>query len=119
MEQAWEYRSAADADAASPFEFVRELYDLRRDLKLKEIQGEGYDILELAIKLCLNSIYGKFAQRIGGSEFDAPSSVCPYYAAITAGCRRRVLEAALLDPEAVVMFATDGLVSTRPLEQNG
>ena len=41
----------------------------------------------------------------------------PYYAAATtAYCRRRLIEAALLDPHAIVFFATDGIVSTRPLE---
>jgi len=30
-------------------------------------------------------------------------------------CRRRLIEAALLDPHAILSFATDGIVSTKPL----
>ena len=41
----------------------------------------------------------------------------PYYAAATtAYCRRRLVEAALIDPHSIVFFATDGIVSTRPLD---
>ena len=74
-----------------------------------------YDIREKTIKLPLNSIYGKLAQSVGG-EGEAPSVANPYYAAATtAYCRRRLVEAALIDPHAIVFFATDGIVSTRPL----
>jgi hypothetical protein len=38
-----------------------------------------------------------------------------YPAATTASCRPRLTEAALTDPHAIVFFATDGIVSTRPL----
>ena len=116
--EAWKFE---EKDATvRPFEFIRELYDMRRALKDKEEAGGAYDIQELAIKLSLNSIYGKFAQRIGGSEFEPPATVCPYYAsAITAATRRRMVEAALVDPDAIVMFATDGIVSTRTLERDG
>jgi len=104
------------ADDVRPFEFVRELYDMRRELKAEEKRTGVYDIAELAIKLSINSIYGKFAQRVGGSDFYPPPSANPYYAsAITAACRRRVIEAGVIEAEAIVMFATDGIVSTREL----
>jgi hypothetical protein len=71
----------------------------------------------MAIKLCLNSLYGKTVQSLGGDEENAPSCVCPYYgAAITANCRSRILDAAILDPYAIVAFMTDGIVSTRELK---
>lgn len=106
---------ASTRPETGPFEFVRELYNQRANIKSREKEC-GYNILELAIKLCINSIYGKFAQRIGGNEFDPPASACPYYAAaITAATRRRICETGLLDPFAIVMFATDGIISTRPL----
>ena len=44
-----------------------------------------------------------------------PSPIPYYAAATTAYCRRRLVEAALIDPHAIVFFATDGIVSTRPL----
>ncbi len=51
-----------------------------------------------------------------GGEGEAPSVANPCFAAATtAYCRHRLIEAALIDPHAVVFFATDGIVSTRPL----
>jgi DNA polymerase type B, organellar and viral len=96
-----------------PYEFVAELYEMRRVAKSKK----EYDIVEKAIKLTLNSLYGKTVQSVGGDEENAPSCCCPYYgAAITANCRSRLIEAALIDPYAVVCFMTDGIVTTRELK---
>src|SRR5262249_42872451 len=76
-----------------------------------------YDILEMAIKICINSLYGKTVQSVGGTEDEPPSCACPYYgAAVTAHCRAQVLEAALCDPYAIIGFMTDGIVSTRELK---
>src|SRR5215831_15511989 len=78
----------------------------------------AYDITEKNIKLCLNSLYGKTAQSIGGSEHEPPMTACPWYAgAITAGTRRAVLEAALHAPNDVVQFMTDGVHFTRPVPE--
>ena len=84
-------------------------------------RADPYDAREKYYKLPPNSIYGKMAQRVGGSEtkdgWKAPSTANPYYAAaITANCRRRLVQAGLLDPHAVVAFMTDGIVTTRRLE---
>jgi hypothetical protein len=95
-----------------PYTFVTELFEMRRAAKSKE----EYDIVELAIKLVLNSLYGKTVQSVNGDEDNPPSCACPYYgAAITGNCRARLVKAALLDPYAVVCFMTDGIVTTRPL----
>ena len=95
---------------------MNELYSIRRRIKEEAEQTQRYDIREKAIKLPINSVYGKLAQSVGGAQGKAPSVANPYYAAATtAYCRRRLLEAALLDPHAIVFFATDGIVSTRPL----
>ena len=98
-----------------PFDFVRDRFAQRRTIKEEADRAGRYDIREKAIKLSLNSIYGKLAQSVGG-DGEAPSVANPYYAAATtAYCRRRLIEAALVDPHAIVFFATDGIVSTRPL----
>jgi len=100
------------AEGNGPYAFVRELYEMRREAKSQKT----YDIIELAIKLCINSLYGKTAQRIGGTETEAPKSCCPYYAAaITAWCRAQLLWAALTNPYAVVSFMTDGIISSEKL----
>src|SRR5580692_2073406 len=63
----------------------------------------------------LNSVYGKLAQFVGSSN-KVPNCANPYYAAaITAYCRRRLIELAMVDPSAIVFFATDGIMAIRPL----
>ena len=116
FEEAWIFEPGHDNRTnRKPLEFVREWFNRRRQIKDGAEQTGKYDIREKTIKLALNSIYGKFAQSVGG-DGEAPSVANPYYAAATtAYCRRRLLEAALIDPHAIVFFATDGIVSTRPL----
>jgi hypothetical protein len=109
VEAAMLFEPAADRADVRPFAFVQEQYDLRSRTPKK-------DVLNQAIKLCLNSLYGKLAQSVG-EKGKVPPSACPYYAAaITANCRMRLMLAALNDPHAIVMFATDGIVSTRELK---
>jgi hypothetical protein len=100
-------------EGRGPYAFVSELYEMRRQVKTQK----EYDIVEKAIKLCINSLYGKTVQSVGGTEDKPPACACPYYgAAITANCRARLLGAALLDPYSIVTFMTDGIVSTRELK---
>jgi hypothetical protein len=117
IEETWIFEPAHEGRGnQSPFEIVRDLFLKRRAIKEEADRAGRYDIREKAIKLSLNSIYGKLAQSVGG-DGEAPTVANPYYAAATtAYCRRRLIEAALLDPHAIVFFATDGIVSRRPLE---
>lgn len=96
-------------DPGKPFAFVQKLFDYRKSLKKT-------DITQIVIKLGINALYGKQAQGVGGTPERAPIYCNPWYAAaITAGTRARLLEAALTAPNAIVMLATDGIVSTREL----
>jgi len=52
------FEPASDKADLRPFAFVLELYELRARTPKK-------DVLNQAIKLCLNSLYGKLAQSIG------------------------------------------------------
>ena len=100
-----------DESQPRPFEFVRELYNRRRNIKAEAARAGKYDIREKILKLVINSIYGKLAQTVG-DRGKLPSSANPFYAlAITAYCRRRLMEAALLNPRAIAFFATDGILS--------
>jgi hypothetical protein len=86
-----------------PFDWVRALYEERRRIGSKT---RGYPL-----KLGLNSLYGKMAQRCDrGPYHDVVSA-----GLITAITRARLVEALAQDPESVVMLATDAVFSTRPL----
>lgn len=89
-----------------PFAWVKEYYDYRRQLK-----AEG-NLSQYCIKVGLNSLYGKTAQR---------SSKSPYFSLawagyITASARAKLARAAYeADSEHILGFATDALFSDKPL----
>lgn len=56
--EGWEYIESA----IRPFGWVQEVYDRRRDWKRRGISAQ------IALKLLLNSMYGKMAQRIGYND---------------------------------------------------
>jgi hypothetical protein len=91
-------------DCSPPYEWISELFAERQ--RLGE-STKGYPI-----KLGLNSLYGKRAQRSGRG---------PYHDAVEAGLitaitRAQIIAAVAQDPGAVVMVATDAIFSTRPLK---
>lgn len=88
-----------------PFAWVRELYDYRKELK-----STG-NLSQYAIKVGLNSLYGKTAQRVGRNPYFSLA----WAGYITSTTRAKLAEAGYADPTAIVGFATDALFSTRPL----
>jgi hypothetical protein len=95
-----------------PFGFVQQLFDLRASI----IAEDKNDVRGVILKLAINSIYGKLAQSVG-RKGDPPPFASPWMAAaITAGTRRKLIEAALTAPDSIVCFATDGIVSTTLLD---
>ena len=85
------------------FDWVSDLYDQRRRL--------GRETRGYPLKLGLNSLYGKMAQRVGRA---------PYHDVVAAGLitaitRARLIEAISRNPQSVVMLATDAVFSTQPL----
>jgi DNA polymerase type B, organellar and viral len=101
----WEFRPETEI---KPFDFLRQLFEYRASLSKS-------DITQIVIKLGINAVYGKMAQRIGNFG-KVPALANPFYAgAITAWTRRKLMEAAMNDPDAIVMCATDGIISQRPL----
>jgi hypothetical protein len=85
--------------AGGPPEKLRDLYQLGSATR-------GYPL-----KLGLNSLYGKMAQRSGRGPYPDPVSA----GLITAITRAKLIEAISQAPEAIVMVATDAVFSTRPL----
>lgn len=99
--EAWEY--ATDCEC-KPLEWVDDIYQLR--------QKVGKTNKGMALKLALNSIYGKFAQSIGN-----PRWANPIWAGwITAATRAVIIDACAQIPEEnVLMIATDGIFTDKPL----
>jgi hypothetical protein len=97
----WAYVPCCDCKV---FDWVEGLYCER--IKL------GKDLKGYPIKLGLNALYGLLAQRIGTPRF----ANLIWAGLITALTRARLMEAAALDPDAIAMLATDGILTTRPLD---
>lgn len=93
-----------------PFGWIPDLYRQRL-----ELQREG-NFGEKALKLGLNSVYGKTAQSVGHKDRRPPYQSFAWAGMITAGCRARILEAVAADPSGVVSIATDGVISVRELQ---
>jgi DNA polymerase type B, organellar and viral len=89
--------------SCSQFAWVKELYDYRRSIGKS---GPGYPI-----KLGINSLYGKLAQRIGQPKYANPI----WAGLITAQTRSKLNVAISHDPSNIVMLATDGVYSLSPL----
>lgn len=99
---AWELYPHCDC---KPFHWVPELFDYRKKLGKS---GQG-----MVLKLGMNSLYGKLAQRVGRPQF---ANVC-YAGMVTAGTRSMIhgaIQAA--GPDNVVMVATDAVYAKRPIE---
>jgi hypothetical protein len=95
-----------------PFAFVQELFDLHASIMAQDKD----DVRAVILKLAINSIYGKLAQSVG-RKGDPPAFASPWMAAaITAGTRRMLIEAALTAPDSVICFNVDGIVSLKLLD---
>lgn len=90
-----------------PFTELQSLYDQRKNVFGKDT-AQG-----MAVKLLINSIYGKFAQSVGS----APYNNWLYASYITAHCRTQILDAIATHPgksDSVLMVATDGIAFDSP-----
>ncbi len=97
-----------------PFAFIEELYVERARLKAAR------DMREKVLKLGMNSIYGKLAQsamRQPGGRTRLPAwSSFPHAGLTTSITRAALYDAAMDDPENIILFATDGIYSAAPLD---
>ena len=102
------------------FEFYpKELkYPFREEiLRLYEWKEKEKDPdIKYAVKIILNSLYGKTIQ-VSGDENRTGKLFNPVYSAlITAGTRNKVLELSLQKPECIIDLNTDGVGSTEKLK---
>ena len=98
-------------DDTLPFDFIPQVFAERARFK-----ADG-NHAEKALKLGLNSLYGKCAQ---GKSYGGriPKSQCYIWAGlITAMTRCQVFSLAMQSPNSVIGFATDGVFSTKQLTE--
>lgn len=100
--EGWTYSSCCDC---KPFDWVEPLFDYRRSIGSS---GPGYPI-----KLGINSLYGKLAQRKGNGAFNN----MVWAGLITAQTRAKLNRAIALNPGRIVMVATDAVYSLDPLPE--
>lgn len=120
--EVWNFHPATDI---KPFAFIPEMAKQRLLWKQLAKDSGGLDGGQhIVVKLGLNSLYGKTAQQVGGSynwktdEMELPPYHNIAYAGyITSATRAKLYDAAMYNPDAVVMFATDGLFTTSPFPE--
>lgn len=99
-------------DGTRPFGWVPEMFAYRAELKR---QG---DKAEKALKLSLNSLYGKTVQQKGwkpGKKW--PSFHQLYWGGwVTAFCRSTMFAAMMQAPDALIAVETDGIFTTQQLD---
>ncbi len=121
IEEANWFHPSEDAErdlknGCGPFAPVAEVFLQRIEFDKKDPGGPE----QLALKLLINALYGKLAERIYRGSMDGapiiPPHISPWYAAaITAHTRRELMKAALLKPRDIIQFATDAVHTRSPL----
>lgn len=108
--EGWEYVGWTDKDNPQPFAWVRDTYNTRKEWKAKGLAAQ------LALKLLLNSLYGKMAQRVGWNEEKrtAPSWHQLEWAGwVTSHCRAMLWDImSQIPPEHLLAVETDGIYTT-------
>jgi len=100
-----------------PFAFLAEYYTRRQAIVAETKRSGVPNMTEKALKLALNSCYGKTAQTIGGSEYRPPKHHALEWAGwTTSHTRAQLYTAALMAPSHIIAMATDGIWSHAPLD---
>lgn len=109
-------------DTAHPYAFVQDMYDKRLKMKADKLPEE------LAIKLGLNSLYGKMAQQKGYRESEAPerpwSEQMPWHqfdwaGFVTSHNRAHIYGMALLAAQRGILISieTDAIFTSAPMPE--
>lgn len=103
--EAWIYHD----DGSYPFAWVGDMFAQRLEWK------RAGNPAQMALKLGLNSLYGKLAQRIGSKDGSIPQwHQLEWAGAVTATCRAMIYRAALSNWRNVIAVETDGIYATAP-----
>lgn len=115
--EGWEFVGGKLSHTDPPFHWVREMYQQRREWKAK---GFG---AQLALKLCMNSLYGKMAQRVGWNEEKRKPPAwhqLEWAGWVTSYTRAMLWEVMSRIPvPKIIAVETDGLYTTMPPELLG
>lgn len=109
VSEGWEF--VPDPGCTRPFEFVEGMYIKRQEWKTAKNPAE------YALKLAMNSLYGKMAQRVGWDQKNMkppPWHQLEWAGWVTSFCRASIYRlGSKLGWENVVAIETDGLYTTR------
>jgi len=106
IHETWIYED----DGSYPFHWVNDMYETRAQMK-----REG-NAAQLALKLGINSLYGKLAQRIGSKNGESPTwHQLEWAGMITSHTRAALYKAMRDDWQHIIAVETDGIYSTVPL----
>lgn len=102
-----------DHDGSLPFSWVEEMYEQR---KIWKAEGNSS---ERALKLALNSLYGKMAQRAGWNERGQIPKwhQLEWAGYITSATRRKMWDAMQLAGSSLIAVETDAVFCTEPLPE--
>lgn len=101
-------------DGTQPFAWVKDVYNQRKVWK----QKDTYNPCQIALKLLLNSLYGKMAQRVGWNKKtkSAPTWHQIEWAGwVTSYTRAKLYRAMLVAGDSLIAVETDALFTTKPL----
>jgi hypothetical protein len=114
IKEGWVFRE--NDPTIRPFRFVADMYDERKRMKAEKVGAE------MALKLCLNSLYGKMAQRAG---WERNGKAPTWHQLEWAGWVTSLTRAMLFDLmwrigfEKLIAVETDGLYTTATPEELG
>jgi hypothetical protein len=109
VSEVWEFVD----NEARPFAWVADMYEQRRQWKAEGRGGEK------VLKLGLNSLYGKMIQQVGwnpNNERLPPYHQLEWGGYVTSATRAKLYRAASSNPDGVIGFETDGILTTSVLE---
>lgn len=112
----WEF---IPSDDTKPFHWVAENYEERKRIVAESKKTGIPNGMEKVIKLGLNSLYGKTAQKAGYDESTGrkpPYHNIAYAGYITSATRAKLWRAAMQANDKIIALATDGIYSTVPLD---